>query len=425
MKTLCVYASGFMLSAYRAPEDAPAVVLRNECVVEVNGTARQMGVAPGMVVSAVKAICPRAVFLQDDESAGISQRERWLKRCARWALAVEPVDEQVTLLDWRGFADGGRAALSALLADGEAMGLDVAVGCGEGRLSAQVALKYALQSGRRAVAVAQPLSERLARLPLRLLPDSYAGVVERCWRLGWKTFSALQTVSLSQATALAGRDVAPVWYLAQGYDYPRVQAIYPPPEWQSAGDFPEELTDEMVSALWCRLAVQVEKRLRECSAGATQIELRLHYQNGASQRWEALPHPPIQCARDIAFHLMRLWCRRQPSLRAIRWQVRVVWEMNSPFAQRSMEETSCRHTDLQRTLQSLHVRFGERACFRLTPFHDDWNRLMRRFYEPSDLSLYSGGLHTAGATVSDYLRSTHMAGAGDGAVGGDRAVVAR
>jgi len=421
---LCVSAQGFALSAQGAPRDVPAVVLRHGRVVEANSLARGQGIATMLTTSAVKALCPSAVLLEEDAEAALQQRERWLKRCARWALAVEPLDEHTSLLDWSGFADGGRQALVALLEDTRTMGVEVAVGWGVGRLSARIALRRALRGGRRVSAIHKPLQESLWHLPLSLLPETYAETVEQCRRVGWKRFGALGQVSLQQAVALVGRHVAPVWYLVQGQDDSRVQALYPPPEWRWAGDFPDGLTEEMASALWHRLSLQIERRLRDRSAVGTRLELGVLYCNTLWERWEAMPMPPLQRAQDIASQLGRLWWKRRRQLCPLRWRVRVVWETNSCCLQPVLQERTSPHGDLHATVQYLASRFGLRACFRPTLSHSSWNRQMRRFYEPHDLSLYTGGMRFSLTTASGDAGTSCMAGGGAGAMGGDGAMVA-
>lgn len=376
------------------------VVLHGEQVVEVNTSARRFGIAPGFPVSAVMAICPQMVLVDGKAEDAGRQRERWLRRCAQWALAVEPIDENTTLLDWRGFADGGREAFRALLAEAQTMGITVTAGYGVGRLSAQVALRKALCSQRTLSMIPKPLSESLMRLPLNLLPDEYADLVERCGRMGWKRFDMLSRVSLQQAVALVGKGIAPAWYLVQGHDNPSVRALYPPPEWERRGEFVHALTEEMVSALWHHTAQLAEHHLRAHSGVAKRLELSVGYANGTRESWECLLMPPIQEATHIARHIVRLWGKRQRQLRPARWRLCIVWEPDSRSWQMALQEVPSPHGELQDTVRFLCARFGAQACFRLTQPYSDWNRQMRRFYEPHDLSLYTGGVCTPWSTPS-------------------------
>lgn len=388
---LCVHTAGFALRAQGAPEHLPAVVLRDGYVVEANALAREMGVVPLVPRSAVSAICPQAVLLQEDVEAARQLRVRWLDRCARLALATEPIDENTLLLDWRGFADGGRGAIRTLFAEARRMGISIRAGHGVGRATAQIAVRAAEQSGRSLVVIGHPLRDSLWPLPLRLLSEVRASVVERCERLGWKRFGDLASVSLSTVRALVGEEALPIWYLAQGVDSARVAALYPPPQWERQGDFDHPLTEESVRFTWYQVAAALAHQSRQLGRGIAEIHLLLVDERGGKHNLQRILRDSISDEQAIYAQILRLWQTRPASLPPISWRVRAVWASRCRAQQMQIDTSSLARREMEHTVQFLQRRFGKRACFLLSQQEPDWSRRMRSYYEPTNLSVYHSG----------------------------------
>lgn len=391
LSTLCVQTTGFALVAQRAPSHLPAVVLRAGHVLEANSLARRAGIVDGMPLSAVRAICTEAVILQEDAEAAASLRERWLKQCSRFALATEPLDEHTVLLDWRGFADRGRSAIKTLFAEAKRAGLSLRAGYSVGRLSAQVALRLAEQRVSRPLCVlAQPLFLTLKEVSLHLLPESCAPVVERCRRLGWKTFGDLLTLPATLIRQLAGEQALPVWYLAQGYDSAQVQPLYPPPEWQTCGVFPDLLLEDSVLATWQRVARAIATHMQ--GRGVEKLCLVLQDEHAHTQSLQAIFPQPHSSCEAIYTQICRLWQRRNRCLKPVRWGVRVQWSARRQTSQLSLDTHTPCYRELDATMHYLQQRFGTQACFLWKESDIDWKGRMRSYYGADNLALYQDRL---------------------------------
>ncbi len=385
LSTLCIRATGFALAAQRAPRHLPVVVIRAGHVLEANPLARRAGVAIGMPLSAVRAVCAQAVVLQEDAEAAATLRERWLKRCSRLALATEPLDEHTALLDWRGFADEGRDAIHTLFAEARQAGVCLRMGYSVGRLSAQVALRLAQQGTSRALRVlAPPLFLALKQVPLALLPELYAPVVERCRRLGWRTFGDLFELPPTLIRQMIGEHALPVWYLAQGYDNAQVQPLYPPAEWKTDGDFPELLLEENVLATWQRVARSIAIHMQ--GRGVQTLRVHLQDADGHEQTCEATFPQPLSSPEAVYRQIHRLWQQRNPRLKPTRWKVCVRWSACGQPSQLLLDAQTT--ADLHATLTYLQQRFGARACFLWTEHEYDWRGRMRSYYGADNLALY-------------------------------------
>lgn len=386
LSTLCVRTTGFALAVQGAPRHLPAVVLRAGQVLEANTLARRAGVANGMPLSAVRAICADAVILQEDAETAASLRERWMRRCARFALATEPLDEHTVLLDWRGFADGGRSAIKTLVAEAKRAGLSLRLGYSVGRLSAQVALRLA----RPLCVLPPPLSLTLQEVPLHLLPAPYAPVVERCRRLGWKTFGDLRSLSASLLRQMVGEQALPVWYLAQGYDSVQVRPLYPPPSWQTSGDFPPLLLEENVLATWYRVARAIATHAH--GAGVEKLCLVLQDEHAHTQRLQATFPQPLSSCEAIYAQIRRLWQHRNQRFQPVRWRVYAQWSAQGKTPQLALDAPASCRRELDDTLRYLQLRFGTRACFLWNEHHLDWKGRMRYYYGADSLALYQDAL---------------------------------
>jgi hypothetical protein len=404
LNTLCIRASGFALSALQAPPDRPVVVLHEGRVVEANARAQSLGVEPLMPRSAVGAVCPHALCLQEDVEATQRLYEQWLQRCARLALATEPIAPCTVLLDWRGFEDGGRQAWRTLFSESQRMGITLTAGYSIGRLSAQVAMRAAAREGLRLKILKPPLTLSLWSLPLQLLPADYEGVMQRCLRIGWRSFGVLASQPMTQVRTLLGENGLSVWYLAQGYDTPHVRALYPPPQWQTGGEFAAATTEEVVQALWRRVAHELAAKASQCGQGIVEVRLTLTHEGGKRQNLHRSLPVPLSDERAIYSQIHRLWQMRAPYPPPTRWEVRVVWS-NTPSARQLEIDNSpiAGHSDLQTALQYIQRRFGETACFLLAQHELRWNERMRRYYEAWNLSAYSGGADERRTSLSDSV----------------------
>lgn len=396
LSTLCIQTTGFALAAQCAPQDSPAVVLRKGHVLEANSLARQAGIVTGMPLAAVRAICSHALVLQEDVEASMHLRDRWLKQCAHFALATEPLDEHTALLDWRGFADGGKNALKTLFLEAERAGLTLHAGYSVGRLSAQIALRIAQQrSSSRVFVLRPPLWASLCSLPLNLLPTQYASIVERCHRIGWKTFGDLFVVPCSLVKEFVGRDAVPVWYLAQGYDSSRVQPLYPPPQWRTGGDLPELLLEEYMQALWQRVSRQIASQVQ--GDGVEKLSLLLVNDRGERQNLCAVFAQPLFSQQALYAQIHRLWQKRNRHQKPVHWEVQVQWSRRQSVLQLSLDTPIPDGGNLDTSLRYLRERFGAQACFLWNDHHIDWCRRMRGYYEPWNLAAYPGGMYGAHA----------------------------
>ncbi len=360
-------------------------------MLEANSLARRTGIVNGMPSSAVRAICADAVILQEDAEAAASLRERWLKRCSRFALATEPLDEHTVLLDWRGFADGGRSAIKTLVAEAKRAGLSPLLGYSVGRLSAQVALRLAEQRVSRPLCVLQqPLFLTLRDVPLHLLPESFAPVVERCKRLGWRTFGDLLTLPATLVRQMAGEQALPVWYLAQGYDSVQVQPLYPPPEWRASGDFPQLLLEENVLATWYRVARAIATYTH--GGGVQKLCLVLQDEHAHTQSLQAIFPQPLSSCEAIYMQIRRLWQHRNRCLKPVRWRICAQWSAHRQASQLTLDTRTPCHRELDVTLQYLQQRFGTQACFLWNEHDLDWKGRMRSYYGADNLALYQDRL---------------------------------
>jgi nucleotidyltransferase/DNA polymerase involved in DNA repair len=391
LNTLCIRASGFALSALQAPQDRPVVVLHEGRVVEANARAQSFGVRHSMPQSAVGAVCPHALCLREDVEATQQLYEQWMQRCSRLALATEPIDSHTVLLDWRGFGDSGRQAWRTLCSESQRMGVKLTAGFSAGRLSAQVAMRAAARKGVRLKVLKPPLLLSLWSLPLQLLPEDYEGVVQRCLRMGWRSFGMLASQPIGQVRTLLGENALPVWYLAQGYDSPHVRALYPPPCWQTGNDLAETVTEEAVQALWKRVAREIAAKTSQRGQGIVEIRLTLDHEGGKRQNLHRPLPAPLSDERAIYSQINRLWQIRAPHPQPVRWQLRVVWSTASRPTQLDLETSVAQRGDLQAALAYLRRRFGGEACFPLAQLEPSWNERMRRYYEACNLSAYSGG----------------------------------
>jgi nucleotidyltransferase/DNA polymerase involved in DNA repair len=391
LNTLCIRASGFALSALQAPQGRPAVVLHEGRVVEANARAQSFGVSRFMPQSAVSAVCPHALCLQEDVIATQQLYEQWMQRCSRLALATEPIDSHTVLLDWRGFEDGGRQAWRTLCSESQRMGVTLTAGFSAGRVSAQVAMRAAERKGLRLKILKPPLLLSLWSLPLQLLPAEYEGVVQRCLRIGWTSFGTLASQPIEQVRTLLGENGLSVWYLAQGYDSPHVRALYPPPHWQTGGEFADTITEEAVQALWKRVARELAAKASQCGQGIAEIRLTLTHEGSKRQNLHRSLPAPLCDERAIYAQINRLWQMRAPFPPPVRWQLRAVWSTASRPIQFDLESSAAHRGDLQAALAYLRRRFGEEACFPLAHLETSWNERMRRYYEACNLSAYSSG----------------------------------
>jgi|GEM_PF-1078154 len=403
LNTLCIRASGFALSALQAPPDRPVVVLHEGRVVEANARAQSFGVRHSMPQSAVGAVCPHALCLREDVEATQQLYEQWMQRCSRLALATEPIDSHTVLLDWRGFEDGGRQAWRTLCSESQRMGVKLTAGFSAGRLSAQVAMRAAARKGVRLKVLKPPLLLSLWSLPLQLLPEDYEGVVQRCLRMGWRSFGMLASQPIGQVRTLLGENALPVWYLAQGYDSPRVRALYPPPCWQTGGEFADAITEEAVQTLWLRVAREIAAKVPQRGQGIVEVRLTLTHEGGKRQNLHRPLPAPLSDERAIYAQINRLWQMRAPYPQPVRWQLRVVWSTASRPTQLDLETSVAQRGDLQAALAYLRRRFGGEACFPLAQLEPSWNERMRRYYEASNLSAYSGGADERWTPLSDSV----------------------
>ena len=403
LNTLCIRASGFALSALQAPQDRPVVVLHEGRVVEANARAQSFGVRHSMPQSAVGAVCPHALCLREDVEATQQLYEQWMQRCSRLALATEPIDSHTVLLDWRGFEDSGRQAWRTLCSESQRMGVKLTAGFSAGRLSAQVAMRAAAREGLRLKILKPPLLLSLWPLPLQLLPADYEGVVQRCLRMGWTSFGTLASQPIGQVRTLLGQNGLSVWYLVQGYDSPRVRALYPPPCWQTGGEFADAITEEAVQTLWLRVAREIAAKVPQRGQGIVEVRLTLTHEGGKRQNLHRPLPAPLSDERAIYSQINRLWQIRAPHPQPVRWQLRVVWSTASRPTQMELEASVAHRSDLQAALAYLRRRFGGEACFPLVQLEPSWNERMRRYYEASNLSAYSGGADERWTPLSDSV----------------------
>jgi nucleotidyltransferase/DNA polymerase involved in DNA repair len=379
------------------------VVLHEGRVVEANARAQSFGVRHSMPQSAVGAVCPHALCLREDVEATQQLYEQWMQRCSRLALATEPIGSHTVLLDWRGFEDSGRQAWRTLCSESQRMGVKLTAGFSAGRLSAQVAMRAAARKGVRLKVLKPPLLLSLWSLPLQLLPEDYEGVVQRCLRMGWRSFGMLASQPIGQVRTLLGENALPVWYLAQGYDSPHVRALYPPPCWQTGNELAETVTEEAVQALWKRVAREIAAKTSQRGQGIVEVRLTLTHEGGKRQNLHRPLPAPLSDERAIYSQINRLWQIRAPHPQPVRWQLRVVWSTASRPTQLDLETSVAQRGDLQAALAYLRRRFGGEACFPLAQLEPSWNERMRRYYEASNLSAYSGGADERWTPLSDSV----------------------
>ncbi len=274
---LCLRFDQLPLQCLSRTEERPVAVVARQRVVRANDCAAALGIREGMGAATARALAA-------DEPLQLLERDpaaerRCLQQLCCWAYGITP-----TLYTWREecllLEIGGCLALFRGL---DALLAEVGSGIGSRGYRAQ----YGLAPTPRAAwllsfagedsgaAVARPLEERLAPLPLALL-DDFPAAVDSLRRAGLHTLGDLLALPAAALGRRCGRELTEVLQQVLGQREDLQPAFRPPPTFSDEYWFGYEVrsNDELLPAM--QLLLQSLCRfLRNTQLQTTEIRWRL------------------------------------------------------------------------------------------------------------------------------------------------------
>ncbi len=416
-------AHGLHLAAVEADNSQPAVVMADNRVLEANSLAMSAGVSVGMRDSGLEAVCPQALCYQYNPDSSLAMRRSWLNLISDVALALEPISEEIALMDMRGLS--AKTAATELQERAMKLNLEVSTGIAPGRISAQLALR-ALKGRVGAFRLSYPLRDALSGLGLDLVPSPLNKVAVKAQRLGWKSFGSLAVQNMQRVRSLLGLEGLALWGLAQGCDDSMVKCLYPEPRLEYSGDFPDNITEQTAANIWAKQARRAERDLN--GKGALWIQMSICNEGSTMlDRMSLNLNPPASQQPQIMSALNRMWDKRFRHPEPLHWNIVMTHTQQIIGRQMSFEEAEAHHINRQveRTFSDLRARYGERALVMLSDIKLDWHEQMRRYYEPFNMETYqcAVGCSTdaptgAGSRLHLPVNATAGTVAGDGQVVG-------
>ncbi len=387
----CVDIQGYRLVGAGLDPAYPCAVVSQNRLAEVSPAAREAGLLEGTHAGAAPAVCPTAELR--DESVEGSERvwRAWLDAVSAEALAVQPLAQGRALLDMRGYRGAEPAAARAISRQAASMGLQATLGLAPGVGSARVALNMARRMPRRAACLMPPLAASLAPVSLQCAPDDMMAVATRCLRMGILTFGDLAGMSRRTAVGLCGRGIEMLWTLAHGVDDRRVQALWPLPAVQLAGEAPPHISRGDMEHLWRNVGRQMWRRIESQSLCCVRLEMGVITER-ARRWWNGADFTPaLSDGGLLERQLLRLWARYDVEDEPERWDLLARCRPANRPRQLCLDDVQPERLSysVDDALQSLRQRFGESAPTNLALIAVDWNQQMRGLYEPQNLALYS------------------------------------
>ncbi|MEM9256702.1 MAG: DNA polymerase Y family protein [Pseudomonadota bacterium] len=226
---LCLRFEQLPLQCLHRGEEQPVIVASAQRVLRANDCAAALGIRQGMGVATVRTLAAEesVLLLERDENA----EQRCLQQLCCWAYSITPA-----LHSWRQdsllLEIGGCLALFQGL---QTLLEDVSRGISQRGFRAQLGLAVTPKAAwllshteeDTAMAIEQPLEERLAPLPLQLLTD-FSGTVDSLRRAGLHTLGDILALPASALGRRCGRAFTDFMQqlLGQRED---LQADYQPP----------------------------------------------------------------------------------------------------------------------------------------------------------------------------------------------------
>ncbi|MGE5587346.1 MAG: DNA polymerase Y family protein [Clostridia bacterium] len=339
------YVEAEALSDRRLKEAPVMVVARGKRVMDASPGARNMGIKPGMSLSAARLMCPDMIEVGYVPERYDSLADDLWEACAQYSPAVEPLAQHEAFIDLSGCADVpgtlgrisqdiegivgsrpvfgvARCKLVARVASGaleeEERGIPrceahrASCRCGTGSHSEGERRKRHLTAGSareagNALIVTGEEKEFLAPLPVDVLWTIDRDVIERLLRLGVKRVGEVQAMGRSALVDVLGEAGHIVYERSLGTDRSRVTPVYPKRAVTFRKAFDGDVSDEPILARIVEDgAAFVEQKLRACAVTARRWGIVLDIAGRDSEsrvaRERRLSRPPELCGGVTAIY---------------------------------------------------------------------------------------------------------------------------
>jgi nucleotidyltransferase/DNA polymerase involved in DNA repair len=281
------------------------VGLWEEQVAAVSEEALPFGVMTGMALRQAEHLCPQATFLPPDPESAKHLRELISSALYDLAPTVEVRAEGVAWLDVSGVVKPGESIREARRRLRAAIGREPRLGLGPGPFSARLAAARA-RPGR--LVQVDNAKTFLAPLSSHELPLD-AEQVERLDLLGLRTLGAVAAIGPRELESQLGRDGRHAVLLARGLE-PDLLTPWRPPLFTSAHrQFDEPVEDREAMLFVARaLCGDLAEELGLRGAGAKHLRVRLHFEEAAPEKREAVVRHPLSSAAEL-FGLIGSWIK--------------------------------------------------------------------------------------------------------------------
>ncbi len=278
---------GFYVAAYSRshPEAGKSiVVLKDRRVIDASADTRRLGVGPGMTAAEAKYTArgfeTAPIFVEYRNEDFLPFSESYLKVCAEYASAVEPVAEHCAFLDL-GLLAGAREVAYALAADlYHAVKVCARIGIAECKLVAKIAAERAV--GDVEIVAARGDEAYIAPLPIESLWRVDRNCLLRLRNLGYRTVGEVAAFDAALLRKHFGDEGFRISQLAKGIDRSRIESIYPPDDIRAQFHFPQpaRLSSEIEPSIF-DLARTLSEELSARSRMASIIELAATFEDSS------------------------------------------------------------------------------------------------------------------------------------------------
>jgi nucleotidyltransferase/DNA polymerase involved in DNA repair len=277
---LYLVLEGFFVQI-KAPDRAgPVAVLRDKTVLDVNPTARQRGITPGMEKRTARAVAHETQFYIWEEDTYEEAQAKWLDLCTEFTGIIEPEEQNSAYLDLSAHPNPIDVSEKLIRTLVQKTGLRAIYGSSLSKWIARLASKHG-DCGSAAIDPAKFLSG----LPISQLTPVSAEHRQRLNFLGYRTIGEVLTIPEGNLCQQFGAEGLFIAKAAKGDFGDPVSSMYPRDSlietiiFDGAVDSTEAIDHALKS-----LSTRIAKRLSNKNLQGQEVTFGVEFENGKAKQ---------------------------------------------------------------------------------------------------------------------------------------------